>query len=256
MVQGIISKSVFILLLTVQASRAESLVQEWKIRMAGLPAAQASLTFNITPTTYVLHMSARMAGPLSMLFSWKNESESSGLITRNGILVQSHGISNKWQDKTSNFLLNYSLEGNLTGRVDTPPLAEALPPPDPVLASGTQDFLSALVAGGLFISRNDACPKVMPVHDGRRRYDVAITDAGMDNINGQPARHCRMDISPFTPEGGKRPKGWFWKRNGKGKRPDPINIWMAQNPTTGIAVPVKCTFTSDVGDVEMLLNRQ
>ncbi len=256
MVQGLISKSLFILLLATQAANAQTIVQKWKISMGGLNAAKAFLTFGTTPDHYDIRLAARMAGPLSMAFSWDNRSESTGTLHGGDAIPARHSVNNTWQEETSRFTLSYSESGLLLSRIDTPPLKNALPPLDPNIVDGTRDFLSALIAGGLFLSKNEKCPQSMPVHDGRRRYDITITDAGVERIGKKPARRCRMDIAPFVPEGSKRPKGWFWKRNGKDRKPNPVDIWMAEEKSLGISLPVKCAFTSDFGNVEMILESQ
>jgi len=253
MAQGIISKSFLILLLAAKTAGAASLVQEWDVRLAGITATKATLSFDITPAAWRLALAARMRGPMSLAFSWDNLSESSGRIGEGRIIPSRHAVENHWEGKNSGFTISYDEGGVFASRADSipPSSLKVSDTPPPELVPGTRDFVTALVEGGMFIAQNGRCPPSLPLYSGRKRYEMDITDAGAEMVDGKPARHCRFDLFPYVREGGKPPKSWFWRRNGRDRKPDPIDIWMSYDSNLGIAVPVKCAFTSDLGDVEM-----
>jgi Protein of unknown function (DUF3108) len=145
---------------------------------------------------------------------------------------------------------------------DTLPKAiDASPPYDlkrfPVLPDDqrhTVDPLSAAlyIALGSSVLDGQKCNQVVPVFDGKRRYNLVFSDAQDDTIslgkgnfgNGKPVPAFRCKAAYVRVAGFKPPK--------PGHKPGdipPIDVWLVPFPGTDFMVPVRMQASSQFGGI-------
>jgi hypothetical protein len=115
----------------------------------------------------------------------------------------------------------------------------------------TVDPVSAamFVTLGSSASAADKCGRVVPVFDGKRRYNLTFKflnddtiSLGRDSFNGGkpvPAYHCQVSyerVAGFKPS--KKPI-----------KVPPLDVWMAPFPGTDFMVPVRLQASTDFGGV-------
>lgn len=133
------------------------------------------------------------------------------------------------------------------------PHLSATPPYEPGDLTGTspsqriatQDPISAVlvpVAGG-----GNPCDRSIPVFDGRRRYDLKLTDAGTTSVTRQRADVpagvvvCNVRYVPVAPIVEKRKFTDMLRRN------DDTKIWLAPFDGGRIYLPVRLQFRTPLG---------
>jgi Protein of unknown function (DUF3108) len=113
---------------------------------------------------------------------------------------------------------------------------------------GTVDQLTAFFILERQLARSGSCALVVPVFDGRNRYNIRFTDAGSEMLSPQGRQHfsgrtqvcnvTREDIADFP--NSDQSEGTY--RAGK--------IWYARLTAGGQMVPVRMEFDTEFGKVE------
>jgi Protein of unknown function (DUF3108) len=118
----------------------------------------------------------------------------------------------------------------------------------------TVDPLSAAlyIALGSSVADGQKCNQVVPVFDGKRRYNLVFSDASDDHIslgkgnfgNGKPvpAFHCKaayVRVAGFKPP----------KPGHKSSDIPPIDVWLVPFPGTDFMVPVRMQASSEFGGI-------
>jgi hypothetical protein len=146
-------------------------------------------------------------------------------------------------------------------RADGTPTGSAAPPPkDPVTPvnfsqlAGTVDHLTAYLLLERQVAHGGGCTLKVPVFDGRHRYDLQFSDAGRHELTpaeGQnfkgPTQACRMTRQEI---------GGFYLDRKHEEGASAGTIWYAPLlPAAGIAVPVRMTMHTEIGDVALFLSK-
>jgi hypothetical protein len=145
-------------------------------------------------------------------------------------------------------------------RPDGVPSGSATPPPqEPVTPvsfsqlAGTVDNLTAYLLLERQVAHGGGCDLRVPVFDGRHRYDLEFGDAGhhiLSPAEGQkfsgPTQACRMTRYEI---------GGFYVDKHHEEGASAGTIWYASLLPGDLAVPVRMTMQTEIGDVTLFLSQ-
>lgn len=184
---------------------------------------------------YRIAFSARTEGLIGWLYPYRVETRSAGLVGDAGIRALSYRSESRSRGKERRRMVRYLVDGP-AGPDDRR---------DP-RAAGTQDPASAVFAVIEAFARAGRCEGVVPVFDGKRRYDLVLSHLGQATLRPSryalysgPAVLCRVRMT--------RHSGFKKKR--AGGFPSEIKLWLAPAVEGGPALPVRLEGKSDLGSL-------
>ncbi len=235
---------------------AEKLQIEHSVYLGGVYMGGVQTNIEQKDRTYQIFSEAKTNKTLDWMFKWAAKAQSNGKIKDNQLTPKQHVHHSVWNDKTRGAILNYSSDGSvkaeLIGKKYTN--LKKYTPVDPASTKNSLDPISLILAVALKMETVGGCKGVYPVYDGRRRYDVLLDDVGEKafkasrySVFAGNASGCRIDIDP---------KGGF-KRNAETNLPDgtELVIWSAAPVAEGRIVPVRMQVVTDIGTMELHLER-
>ncbi|MDE2336926.1 MAG: DUF3108 domain-containing protein, partial [Alphaproteobacteria bacterium] len=157
-----------------------------------------------------------------------------------GLIPQRHAETSNWRKHVYAENIAYDAAGVVQTRTlsdNGKPMKSD--PLDPQRAAGAGDVLTATLALLRNVAQKGKCDGRFPVYDGRRRYDVTLTDAGEDTLpksrysvfQGKALR-CTLKLVPvagFT--AGDKKRGWWAIQNYTEARHKPPTVWLARIKT-------------------------
>lgn len=190
--------------LVASPARAEPVSAQYQVYFGGLHVLNAEAKWERGSGWYRLVAEAETQGFLGWLNPWKGTTESRGHIA-GGKAVPSHHLN--WgtdEDSDSGTRLveiSYDPGGDVVGTLVQPEQDWDGRHPLPAGATeGTLDPLSVIVGLGELLQNGGRCEGSFPVYDGRKRYDLIVSDIGEQvleptsySIYAGPARGCRLD---------------------------------------------------------------
>jgi hypothetical protein len=117
------------------------------------------------------------------------------------------------------------------------------------LKSGTLDPASAVFSIIEAFAQLGRCEGSIPVYDGRRRYDLVVTQVGTRDLRPSsygmysgPATVCQVAVEPLAGFKKKKKK----KRSDRGF-PSSVKVWLAPVAEGELAVPVRLEGRTGLG---------
>jgi hypothetical protein len=230
------------------AATAEPLDLRYEAFAAGFPVARFDFRLEEAGGRYTVDGRIRTEGVLKLFYGVNLRAESQGALAAAAVEPRSHEhvLNAGGKDRVAH--LDYPGDGRVVARL-MPPEDAGRPKPSPQQILDTVDPLSAILAIGHQAARADRCDGRFAVFDGRRRYDVVLSDEGSERIEGSPAyafavvaRRCRVaavkiagfsfdqDYSPHTTT---------------------ARVWLAAPRPGAPALPLRVDFDSGWGFVEV-----
>jgi hypothetical protein len=198
--------------------------------------------------SYRVSFAARTKGLIGWLFPYSLTLKTSGLIEEAGLKPQRFHTAYPKRGKMREREIFYSQDGVPTVKVDgriRTKSGKSVPGP---LTLGSLDPASAVFSIIETFARTYRCDGIFQVFDGKRRYDLRVTEVGRRNL--RPSRYgmysgsatvCRVAI-------GKR--AGFGKRERAGSGfPSNLEIWLAPLEDGTLAIPVRLEWHNDLGAV-------
>lgn len=191
-------------------------------------------------------MTSRLAtvGLAGFLTGFVSEGLTAGRLDGDAPSPAEHRVDNLWRGGKRWVVARYDGAA--------PPHFESEPPADrddrpPVPAEQTANTVDPLTAGlRLALAAPGAPGRVVPVYDGRRRYDLIVERLGRDFLDepGYRGEAIRMDMRWARVAGFAKP-GFFAPR----KVPDTAVLWFAppRPETLGLALPLRIEVDSAFG---------
>jgi hypothetical protein len=234
---------------------------DYRFYIGGLDLFAMDVAAELGPTRYSLDTRMRTQGLADTLLSSTILSKVDGAIARGKAMPQRYSSFVEGRFGPRSIEMTYGPDGPADVKVAPSDPADDRTPVDDDLKRGTVDPLTASLvsaiaqstipqgrlaplvgAGGASTAGAApiACPGVVPVFDGRRRYDLQFTYEGEDKLAtsneaayGGPAIICRMEtrrIAGFSRQ---------WERDEDRDRPPPPKLWLARLGPEGIVLPVR-----------------
>ncbi|MFZ1992136.1 MAG: DUF3108 domain-containing protein [Alphaproteobacteria bacterium] len=190
----------------------------------GITAATIDANAEVIGDKYVMVATTRTRGVMDMLVGFRSAAGSTAVIESGKPVPLAHDADNKWRGKSRHVHLRYD-KGEISS-ADVAPTAEE-DDRDPIsseLQESTVDPISAALSLMIAAQSRKGCADLVPVFDGRRRYEFACT-SGKDDV---AASASDVDVFRraylFTIVAGRQ-KHPFWPQS---KTPKAISLWFAR----------------------------
>jgi len=202
---------------------------------------------------YDLEVASRTVGIVGWVGDWKGNSLTRGRIEGAALRPTSHHAESVWRGEPRLVDLAYGADRGVAATIEPPPESDDREPVPAALTRGTVDTLTVIMSLVRGFSRGGGCAGSFPAFDGRRRFDVAIAEAGEAtleassyNIYGGTARRCRVTT--------RRIAG-YWKGRGSDAEEQTGYVWMASPLPGRPAVPVRAEAETGLGTLVLNLRR-
>jgi hypothetical protein len=223
----------------------------YTISMAGISIGEATWTAEIGASQYSAAARGRASGVLAALIRGEGNVAVRGAV-KDGRLVPSSFTSDLTQDdERAKFKMSFE-DGNVTAiEAETEPVLQDRVPVTEAHKHGVIDPISALLvpvgSTGDVISR-EACPRVLRIFDGRRRYDLGLSFKRIDKVKADrgyagPVAVCAMTLRAIA---GHRIGSLLVKYLAEGRE---IELWLAPIPGTRVLAPFRLSVASLVGNM-------
>jgi hypothetical protein len=227
----------------------------YTIAVARIPIGNAAMTGSIGTDEYVISMSGRTSALARVVTSGEGSMTATGAVSAGKLLPLRYTSKSTADDETLAMTMTFK-DGNVSE------LEASEPPPgeDRVVLTTEHrrqvlDPLSALLMpagdGGL---SEAACRRVLPVFDGRRRYDLSLSFKRIEQVTASqgyagPTAVCSVAFQPIAGHRRSSPLLTFLT--------DGRDVEMALAPIAGtrLLAPFRITATYMLGNVVMQATR-
>jgi hypothetical protein len=221
-------------------------VFNYDIRYGPFRVMTMRLTVHVEDDRYQASSDGRTVGVVGTLFPWSAASSSSGVRSGGVMRPLRFRSAGEYRGQRRSADVDYDAVGGVRARSDPPAEADDRDPVPLALQQSTVDPLTAGLTAVL-----SGCQGRLNVFDGRRRYDLLLSDLGEadaptagDAFYSGRARHCRATIEP---------RGGFWRSQPSTERPSQIDGWIA-SPRPGLPpAPVYLELTAARGTLTISL---
>ncbi|HEX7970544.1 MAG TPA: DUF3108 domain-containing protein, partial [Stellaceae bacterium] len=216
---------------------------------SGLPILALDFTITETAAAYEIAAGSRASGMLGWFSDYAMRGESRGTIAAGKLRPSMHENSSRSRHRERRAHLDYAGDDTILTAL-SPERPDHLPPTTQQIA-GTVDPLTALLAISRAVARVGHCGGVgIAVYDGRRRYDLALADAGAERSPPSPdapageVRRCSFALTKIA--------GFSSDRDDK-PRTEHGRVWLPP-PRAGVPLlPQRVDFPSDWGAITVRL---
>jgi uncharacterized protein DUF3108 len=238
------------LLLVIGAALAQSPPQSDRVAMrfemfsrAGLHVLTNRTEIDEVGERYAIVSELTTRGLTGLLVDLADHSKVRGRLTADSALPEAFSGEVRRNGADRRDRVDYRDDGSIEGSASPPPIT----PIAPAQRRGTVDALTAFFLVERQLGRGGDCTLVIPVYDGRRRYDLRYTHRGEQRLSpdgGQrfegATRVCdmkRSEIAGFPAD----PKESEGARKG--------TIWFARLVPGDLLVPVRFELETEIGQV-------
>jgi hypothetical protein len=231
------------------AHAATGVVLDYEVRYGPLQILALRNTSRLQGGRYEARSEMRTVGMIGMLFPWTAGSSTNGRGQGAALLPELHRAEGAFRGVTRSVAIEYGGDGAVSVQVAPSAESDERDPVPPELQQGTIDPLTAGLAAVA-----SGCAGTLRVFDGRRRYDMALSDQGEAEVPESShtiyqgrARRCRATITPLA---------GFWRRNQAQEdyRPSLLDAWIAAPKPDVMPVPVYLELTAPRGTVGIYLS--
>jgi hypothetical protein len=228
------------------------------ITMVGVSIGQLSWTVDLNPGSYTTSANGKASGALSVLVNGEGRVATRGVIDGDR-LRPTFFSSNVTEDGEVAGLQMTFENGNVkTLRLDTPPKKDDRIPVTEADRRGVTDPLTAMLVvappGEKSVPVPADCDRVLPIFDGQRRYDLALSFKRLDRMKidigyAGPVLVCAVMLKPIA---GYRADSMLVKYVG-GQRD--MEIWFAPIVGSNVIAPARLVMPTLIGTLEIAADR-
>lgn len=225
------------------AAETAPLSLRYDVYARGLPFLSLDFRLDESAVAYKVSGTVHAQGVLGAVSDFTLHTESRGTITAEKLRPSMHDNSSRARHKERRAHLDFHRDGSVIAALtpaDDPD--HRLPTAEQVV--GSVDPLTAILTIGDVVARSGSCQAKVAVYDGRRRYDLVLSDDGPGRAeHGQSAelRRCGLDLVKLA--------GFTSDRN----RPPAIEhgkVWIMPPLRAGMPpLPARIEFHSDWGPI-------
>ena len=205
---------------------------------------------------YEIEIAALTRGVVGWIGDWKGRGVSYGAVDNGQLRPAGNRSDSTWRGEARFTELTYAPDGAVTTAAQPSNEQDNRDPVPPELARDTIDVLSALIALVRKVGATGRCDGQFPVYDGRRRFDLSVTDGGEFTLD-------KNDYSPFAGRARKclasmRRLAGFWKekdarRQAAPSEDKPVLIWLAPPKPGAPSLPVRAEAELGLGTLVLHL---
>ncbi len=234
-----------LLALPATAAASTGIALEYAVRYGLLEIVMLRTTARVEDGRYEATSELRTVGVAGMLFPWTATARSAGWREAAGLRPLWHRSRGVYRSRERTVAIDYG---------SAAPRTVVHPPPEddhrlPVAAADQLQTIDPITAS-LAPLLGD-CAGALRVFDGRRRYDLLLTDHGVSELPAPTpvfrgaGRHCRARVTPL---------GGFWRPDEQhDERPAQLDLWLAAPAPAPFAVPVYMELSGPRGTLRIAL---
>ena len=216
----------------------------------GIPVLSLDFRLDESAVAYQVTGTVRAQGILGAVSDFTLQTESRGIVAGEKLRPSMHDNTSRARRKERRAHLDFRRDGSIVAALtpaDDPD--HRLPSPEEVV--GSVDPLTAILTIGRVVAQSGSCQAKVAVYDGRRRYDLVLSDAGADRLdrveqgNSPALRRCALDLvklAGFTSDRNRPPR----TEHGK--------VWIMPPLRPGMPpLPARIEFHSDWGPITVTM---
>lgn len=239
---------------------AGAVVSEEKLKlthtvyMGGLYVGDVKTDIVQTDDSYSIETKAQSSDTFKWLFSWVAEGQSRGLIDGNRFSPKAHIHQSAWNKKKRGAFIEYSPTGEVTFEIVGKPNAnlKKYTPLDLKSIHSSYDPMTVLLATATRLQNGEECVGNYPVFDGRRRYDIVLSEVGEKlfapseySVFQGSAKGCKIKVDK---------KGGFNRNSAYDvTEARDLVLWTAAPAEGTRVVPVRMQVETEFGAIEVHL---
>jgi hypothetical protein len=227
------------------------LAVQYTISVARIPIGEINWALDVGADQYTATASGHASGVLRVLASGEGKLETHGLV-KDGALAPTE-FTAKTKSDGDNADIKMALDGGVVKDLDasTPPPSEDRVPLADAHRQGVTDPLSAVMiaAGGSGdVLSAEVCKRTLPVFDGRRRFDLALSFKRMDKVKADKGYAGSVVVCAVTFKAiaGHRASSPLVKYLSDGRD---IELWLAPVAGTRLLAPFRLSVASMLGNL-------
>jgi hypothetical protein len=225
---------------------AASVDLEYDAFVLGFPAVTFDFRLDQSEAVYHVEGTIHTNGVADLVVSYRLQTHTDGRVVAGSL--QPIEQANQSKRNGVERLVRLDYDGGAVRAHVTPPFEKMLPPEQ---TAGTLDPASATLAAGRALAATGRCDQRIKVFDGRRRYDLVLTDEGEGRLERGlglytgPAHRCRLDMIKVDEA----------QRDESETKSEPAVVWFASLDPLLPPLPVRIDFTSRWGLATVALTR-
>lgn len=231
---------------------------KYDVYAGGFKALNASLMMDLNKKAYDMELDAATQGFIGGLFPWKGSFNTSGHAEKGILIPTVYTARSSWRQALKVTEMNYAPDGRV---LKTTTQADGKTTTDrdinQAMSSNAMDLLTGTLLMLQNVKNNDKCTGKFPVFDGKRRFNITLTDEGKEvlppskysSFEGEAVR-CTLKVEPvagFKKKDQKR--GWMAVQNHTEQHHKLPTLWLARIKGSNQVVPVRMEIASDYGSV-------
>lgn len=232
------------------ARAEEPVVADYQFYFGGLHVLNAQARFAALTDAYTVEAEGETLGLLSVFFEWKGVSRTEGRFEGDRAIPVLHESRGNNSDEERLLTLRYDETGAVTDVVVQPkPDPEEVTPLPENAEVGTIDPLTVVAAIGRAVAQGEGCSGTFPVFDGKRRYDLTVTDEGMRTLDptdysvfSGPALACHVEWQSL---GGHRREKSKYAKTARDR-----TVYVARPFEDSRPIPVALSIETDYGTLK------
>lgn len=219
----------------------------YDVYFGGFHVMSSTAHYDRGETEYVVSATGRTLGILEFFFEWVGETKTTGRFEGPRILPTLHESRGQGSSEERRMTIRYGDAGEVLDVVVEPaPDPEEVTPLPENAEIGTIDPLTVIADLGKSVSEGRGCAGTYPVFDGKRRYDLIISDQGEKTLDptsysifSGPALACHVE---WDMKGGARREKSKYSRTARNRM-----VYVAAPFEGAEPIPVAMTIETDYG---------
>jgi hypothetical protein len=185
----------------------------YQVYFGGLKALALDVEIDLSSALYRVRLSAHTEGLIDWVVDWTAQSTSEGSIAGGALRPARHSTESVLRGSRREVRLTYHQDGSIDAAVEPPVETDEREPVTAEQARGAFDPVSAVLIAAREVAVQGSCDQRVKVFDGRRRYDLAFSDGGRQDLKpteygsfSGPATLCLfryIRIAGFQKPGGR-----------------------------------------------------
>jgi hypothetical protein len=196
--KAVLPAVVFLSLWHVAMARAETLELKYEIYGGGFHLLSFEVAIDETAESYRIDSAFRTRGLLDVVVGFLLRSATAGRVDGAELLPAQYAANSKFRGRIRNTRIDYAPDGRVAAEI-SPSDKDKRTKVEPHQMLGTVDALTATLRASRHVALIGNCTQMVPVFDGRRRYDLFFEDHGVQELKRSsysafsgPARACRV----------------------------------------------------------------
>jgi hypothetical protein len=229
-----------------QLASAQGFRAEYEAAVLGqVPVGRVSIQTDAANGRYSTSAALRTSGVAALFDQTNITARASGMYGPRGVAWTAYDLSHAYARKFRRTTMRRT--GGAVHAVVSPRYGDmGRPPATPREQARAFDPLSGLFVLGRLVGQSRACTGVVRIFDGRRHYRIALSPRTTGAFRGGgydgPAVLCNLRYTPIS--------GYDMAKERRSPIPT-VQIWYTRPPTPGIAVPLRLTAPTPIGDAQL-----